>query len=57
MLGHGLTCGSVTGEHMGAMLGHELTCGSVTGEHMRCNARTWVNLWVCGWGTQCQDMG
>ena len=39
------------GNTWGAMEGHGLTCGCENGEHMGCNARTWVNLWVCDWGT------
>ena len=48
MIGHGLICGVWLGN---TMPGHGLTCGSVTGELTGCNGRTWVNLWVCDWGT------
>ena len=48
MVGHGLTCGSVTGVLVGCNDSAWVNLWCVAGEH---NARTWVNLWVCDWGT------
>ena len=48
MVGHGLTCGSVTGELTGCNGRIWVNLWVCDWEH---NARTWVNLWVCDWGT------